>query len=370
MIWSQIEENARAKHGGVSRTARLQYAAEKEKQRLHEEAVKQHEANEQVIMENKQTYVTEQLAKQKTRPMIRKRNFAHKAAQQIKLTEQLYMDTFCGIFFESLMLDEYVKQNNKRAFYKLAESNILSLMEERNMTFKDIKRNSSTHVQKLMSLCEDLAKQDIENKFDIDINKEVEPINERISESERFKMRNRLRGQYFEEGQYDIESISTAVQDKVLRVIKKETTMDEKDKEENAEIAQHMPDTQPNGMGAGMPEPDVIDGDEQTGTTDANTNPNEPETNNVTESFLGMPRYVKRKPIREESIFKALLYNASKRQILNESGQVNMDECFAKAIAEYTLLETLHTSKIVEFTPHDLRVMSKQLIGNEIVRCY
>ena len=85
-------------------------------------------------------------------------------------------------------------------------------------------------------------------------------------------------------------------------------------------------------------------------------------------ALIPIGRIRKSGKLLEESLFKSLQINIASKMLkenaLSESGKVdiNMDLVLAETLSYYTLLETLYTSRIINFQPSEVRSLAKELV--------
>ena len=337
-----------------------------------------------------------------TNSSIRKRTLSEKYQYQEQLKHELFINSIYDIFMEALLLDDDFKYQYEGNLYKLVEDTTMELMKEHNVTMKSLMENSSLMMQNIIELCEETAKQQADEKYNVKDIKNKEILNEKNKKAKDGQLMDSDSKRDFDcEKEYETQTIAEAIRDKVVSVVRREQEMAEQEKEENAEIESQtepleeldrrsqqelnsdvygLPVEEAGGIGD---DPLFHDGHStadierlavagKLGAGDAEDTPEEIEDGNNddeddlirTESQL-LHRRIRKHGILQESLFKSIQMNIAHKSLneqqLNESTnvQLNMDMVFAEALAYYTLLETLHTARIIEFKPSEVRKMAK-----------
>ena len=337
-----------------------------------------------------------------TNSSIRKRTLSEKYQYQEQLKHELFINSIYDIFMEALLLDDDFKYQYEGNLYKLVEDTTMELMKEHNVTMKSLMENSSLMMQNIIELCEETAKQQADEKYNVKDIKNKEILNEKNKKAKDGQLMDSDSKRDFDcEKEYETQTIAEAIRDKVVSVVRREQEMAEQEKEENAEIDSQtepleeldrrsqqelnsdvygLPVEEAGGIGD---DPLFHDGHStadierlavagKLGAGDAEETPEEIEDGNNddeddllrTESQL-LHRRIRKHGILQESLFKSIQMNIAHKSLneqqLNESTnvQLNMDMVFAEALAYYTLLETLHTARIIEFKPSEVRKMAK-----------
>ena len=337
-----------------------------------------------------------------TNSSIRKRTLSEKYQYQEQLKHELFINSIYDIFMEALLLDDDFKYQYEGNLYKLVEDTTMELMKEHNVTMKSLMENSSLMMQNIIELCEETAKQQADEKYNVKDIKNKEILNEKNKKAKDGQLMDSDSKRDFDcEKEYETQTIAEAIRDKVVSVVRREQEMAEQEKEENAEIESQtepleeldrrsqqelnsdvygLPVEEAGGIGD---DPLFHDGHStadierlavagKLGAGDAEDTPEEIEDGNNddeddllrTESQL-LHRRIRKHGFLQESLFKSIQMNIAHKSLneqqLNESTnvQLNMDMVFAEALAYYTLLETLHTARIIEFKPSEVRKMAK-----------
>ena len=337
-----------------------------------------------------------------TNSSIRKRTLSEKYQYQEQLKHELFINSIYDIFMEALLLDDDFKYQYEGNLYKLVEDTTMELMKEHNVTMKSLMENSSLMMQNIIELCEETAKQQADEKYNVKDIKNKEILNEKNKKAKDGQLMDSDSKRDFDcEKEYETQTIAEAIRDKVVSVVRREQEMAEQEKEENAEIESQtepleeldrrsqqelnsdvygLPVEEAGGIGD---DPLFHDGHStadierlavagKLGAGEAEETPEEIEDGNNddeddlirTESQL-LHRRIRKHGILQESLFKSIQMNIAHKSLneqqLNESTnvQLNMDMVFAEALAYYTLLETLHTARIIEFKPSEVRKMAK-----------
>ena len=335
-----------------------------------------------------------------TNSSIRKRTLSEKYQYQEQLKHELFINSIYDIFMEALLLDDDFKYQYEGNLYKLVEDTTMELMKEHNVTMKSLMENSSLMMQNIIELCEETAKQQADEKYNVKDIKNKEILNEKNKKAKDGQLMDSDCKRDFDcEKEYETQTIAEAIRDKVVAVVRREQELAEQEKEDDEEIktqtepleeldrrSQQELNSDINGLPvdeAGEVGDDPLNDDghstadierlavaNKLGAGDGDETPEEIEDGNhddliKTESQL-LHRRIRKHGILQESLFKSIQMNIAHKSLneqkLNESTsvQLNMDMVFAEALAYYTLLETLHTARIIEFKPSEVRKMAKQ----------
>ena len=339
-----------------------------------------------------------------TNSSIRRKTLSEKYQYQENLKNALFINSVYDIFMEALLLDDDFKDQYAGNLYRLVEETTLQLMSERNITLNSLSKHSSLLMQNIIDLCEETAKCQADEKYNVKDVKNKEILNEKNKKTKDGKlMESDAKREFDCEKEYETQTIAEAIKDKVVAVVRREQELAEQEKEINSEIESETEpleeldrrsreemfsdvDGLPMDEAAGIGDDPLFHDGHSTadierlavagklGAGNADETDEEIEDGNhddeeydarKTESEI-LHRRIRKHGILQESLFKSLQMNIAQKSLqeqkLNESSNVelNMDMVFAEALAYYTLLETLHTARIVEFKPSEVRKMAKE----------
>ena len=308
-----------------------------------------------------------------SRSALRRKLISEKIKYENLMKETLFKESVFDIFMESLLLDDDFKDMYSENLRQMCYETLDDLMSRRNVTIKKLGENSSVFIQDIVTLCEETAKDEADKLFDVHKVNDKQAAKDTIlnEKNKKAKLDEQSKKEFNLAKELDTKSIAEAVKEKVVNVIRQEqeaAEMDDMDKEEidmetedPADIdmrteeelaAKEMDDAQV----AGEVEEDAVNDDDF-------------EMADLGEaSSLSIGRIRRPNKLQEESLFRSLQLNiaskALKENAMQESSKVNinMDLVLAETLSYYTLLETLHTARIIEFTPKDVRSLAKELV--------
>lgn len=387
------------------------------------------------------------------RSTARRRMLAERCKFETALKKKLFTESVYDIFMESLLIDDNFKETYAGNLYELVESTLDKFMTERNITLETLKENSSFHIQNIIALCESTAKKEADAKYNLDkTNKKQEVLNEKEEDDKEITLSDTNKGDFDDEKEFETKSISDAVKEKVVSVVRTEMEMaqleqaesedinyeiqpedeeefDDEDNDYEDEEFDEVDDTFSEGISVKeffkkytkekmdrkieksntkittytreiekleyilkhfdrLWDPDtyaakIVDKEEirksfqkrlakfkaKDQKEKEKLEKNKNKLKSMSESLLF--RQIRRPGILQESLFKSLQMNIANKMmqssVMSESTNVelDMDLVLAESLSYYTLLETLHTSRIVEFKASELRSMAKSLINEK-----
>lgn len=303
-----------------------------------------------------------------SRSARRKKLISEKAKFETALKEHLFMESIFDIFMESLLLDDDFKQLYQENLRELCESSVKPLMEEHNVTLKSLAESSSMHVKNIIALCEETAKKEADKNFNIkSINDKASTDDVILNEKDKkTKLSEEDMNEFNLQKRLETDDIADIVRDKVVRVVRKEQEVVEMDDMERQEIEDQTED--PAAVDARSEE--EIANQRMADMQFMDDQMNDDFDMPVSENFILPVSRVKRpNKLQEESLFRSLQINIAGKT-LHESGNLSegqeihldMDKVLAESLCYYTLLETLHTARIIEFTAPTVRSMCKDLV--------
>lgn len=229
------------------------------------------------------------------------------------LQETYLLNTLSEVFFNALPLDEDYKINNKSGLTKVFKAELAKLAESSTDLLKKMSMSESSYLRELSEKVKSEASKDainINNKDDSAVDKDTKCVDHR-----------------------DSSEAAEAIKDKVIKVIKKENEISEKEKAIQDEID---------------------------------------KAQQVNESATIIKKGT---APRQYGLFKSLMINSYKEALHEaklqessmlidnngESVSINKDNLLAEAVIKYTILETFNTLKLKKYTPADIRTMSNAL---------
>ena len=332
-----------------------------------------------------------------TNTFNRMKNTQKRTKLREDLTFKFFTDKLFSIFNESLVLDDYVKRDYKVNLKNVVKNTIRSLQEAGQFSKNYILKESSEYIKGLYLLCEAKAKENSENML---------PINQGKNDGATERSENELEV-LDEDDDYNTDSyddfsdlspeesdLSELVREKVVTVIYDEQETSRKESELDEGITNdikdmsvdHSEDLELDEEDEGSEDYDdegnyaddegSIEEDEGKDNSELDEFPDKEEEEKVEEStkFKIIPRMNK---LKEMSLFKSLQYNIGKKYLkelsenkclepekLKESKKdilLSMDHILAETVIYYTLLEVLHTTKLVNFNSLDAKDLAREL---------
>ena len=303
-----------------------------------------------------------------TRSSMRRKLISEKMRFEKECKDELFKEAVFHIFMEALLLDDSFKELYSENLRELCYSTLNELMKERNITLNSLGENACVFIQDLVTLCEETAKGEADEKYDIKkLNANI-PSNASILNE---KPKKSCSGKKLVEELEDVEEVDDAIKNKVITMVRAQQEVDEKQELIKQEIED---ETIP------LDELDARSDKEMEDLAirrldDIDENDPDDEENGfgflsddtVNEAaLLSINRIRRPNKLQEEDIFTSLQINlvnkAMSESKIGENVNIDMNLIFAEALAYYTLLETLHTTRIVEFTPREARSLAKELI--------
>lgn len=302
-----------------------------------------------------------------SRSAIRKRMISEKMRFESNYKEELFKEAVYNLYMESLLLDDDFKELYSENLRELCFSTVSDLMKERKITLKSLGENSSVFIQDLVSLCEETAKKEADEKYDItkigaEVNNKTKVLNEKPEKEDVMEKGKALMSELLQ----GPDAVDDVVKDKVINMVRCQQDFEEKEEMVKGEIADETVD----GSVLDARSEDELEAKRLSDLADIDDDVNDtfdfPEINEA--MMLQTNRIRRPNKLQEEDIFKSLQINiaskALKESALSEShsADINMDLVYAEALSYYTLLETLHTARIVEFTAREARSLAKELV--------
>lgn len=159
------------------------------------------------------------------RKMIQKRSKLQETIQNKLFTEAVYT-----VFYNSLMLDESVKERHDEKLYSLTEATINSYLESHNLKLKDLKRRNGL-LEDLISLCEEIAQDEVKERYS-----EKDILNELEDEDEEVGIDSDSKEMFDKEVDSATSEIVDDVKSRVLETIEREQQIATEKKEMDEEI--------------------------------------------------------------------------------------------------------------------------------------
>jgi hypothetical protein len=347
--------------------------------------------NNQLLVEEetaKRSEMISNLASQfgTSREGSKRKILAEKSRFRNELRDKLFIESVYDIFMEALVLDEDFKERYAGNFHELCEQRMSELMESGQLTAKTIETSGSNIIRGIYALCEETAKKEADEKFDLqDANKKQKltegkgkacsdcgkspcvcddkkkPLSEGTGKECGHNgpckcpptLSQPVKGDFDGKKSFDSKAIATAVKDKVVQVIRDEQDTAEKEQAIDDEIGNTV-----------APQP--VDASVDTTGTDVEDTDSVDDM--VTES-ANLRKVRRPNKVAEYSLFKSLQMNIASKNLQemketmseSENIELNMDLVLAEAITHYTLMETLYTSRLINPTAADMRAYAKEL---------
>jgi hypothetical protein len=226
-------------------------------------------------------------------------------------TKILLTEGLTNIIFESIHLDRKFKVNNEKGIKNSVRFLIEKMVDEGLINKENLEKTNA-----MSSLYNEACKY-AEEALDEDIELVLSKFNEDEEVTE-------VSG-----------DVSEFVKDKVVDVINKEKQIAEQNKEDEEEIDEKT------------------EGEESEGNDSEDSEENE----TVKESFIsaGYHKVESDKP----TLFRSIAINAG-REPVSEGVDQNLEisNTISESIIQYTILETLHTTKLLEFSARDAQELS------------
>ena len=364
--------------------ARLVEAAKKVMDNKHAEIL---------MMEDQNTEYANKLMQESLNSikMANHKNKRQSLSEKMNYRENLKNDLFAScisdIVYNALLIDESVKEDMKDNLHQFTSNVVKNYMNENHITYRQLK-NKTELLESLVNLCENTARKESDNEFDID-NTDKEILNELDNETKKGTKKDM--GQ---ESKDEFDSSKENITDKLSAEIKEtviDTLQQEKEKakeleEEQNEIKDTIETletyadddmaTSATGMTGGeenIPSDSSDLGIENTpqGPTGKVTGPaTEPEeVKLVDESFVQSLKLTRNKKRPVHSVFGTFMNEYSKRLFLAESSilepkmNIDMNKVMAKSIISYTILETMSALEIVNKDRKSLDNLSKVIMN-------
>ena len=309
----------------------------------------------------------------RSRSALRRKMISEKINFEQQLKQDLFRESVYDIVMEALLLDDDFKEMYSENIRELCYNTLDEMMSERNITLKSLGENASVFIQDIVSLCEETAKDAADKVFDLSkVNKKADSKDVILNEkNKKAKLCEEDKEEFQARKDLETKSIADVVRDKVVAVVRKEQEMSEIDQMENEELDAETEDFESvdarsqeeinsmyaddmNSVNEGMEDDEYMD--------------DEFDLPSIQECKQFNINRLRRPGVLQESLFKSLQINIASKALkessnLSESKMANlMDMVLAEAITYYTLLETLHTARIVNFTPNEVRSLSKELV--------
>lgn len=300
-------------------------------------------------------------------PRSRRRSLLlrEKASFTKDLRDTLFTNFLTECVTQSLMLDEDFKERHSDAIKTLVETTTKGLLAEEG--FEETLSESSYEVQKMYKLAESIADEKAKEKFTEDKIDKTDELSEEDKELSKKDLKKKQLDEAAEESEYEsiakIEAseISSIVREKVVQTITNEKMEADKNK---ADLEAVQVDPDPVGSAAadaGMSEEEDNLEEEADASDDT--------LSESTKQYLKAK--AERKGYTQPSLFSTLHESVlsrsikEKQAILSENAnaviEINKDLVFAEAVTRYTLMETLHTAKIVRMDGLELREYVRDL---------
>ncbi len=336
-----------------------------------------------------------------SRATLRKHMIAEKVKFETELKENLFLESIYDIYLESLLLDDEFIEGYSENLRSLFMDTTKQLFAENNINMKELGESSCVYIKDIISLCEDVAKEQADKIFDLSKTKTQEGKEQILNEKDKKKeaeLSDEDKKDFDKKKEAETEAISTAVKEKVVDVVRKEQKAAEKSENDKDELEtetdeevmdakEDMEEDQEKAKAKKSDDKDEDGADEDKADESeelddvkwgkqAKKGKKSDEDDDIEVEDLAEAAKLERNDIRipnklaEESLFRSLQINISNKMIkestengLSESETVlDMDLVLAESLAIYTLLETLHTARIVEFDAKKVRSLSKELL--------
>ena len=329
---------------------------------------------EEILTEQQQARTTAGFqATTRSRSALRRKMISEKINYEQQLKQDLFRESVYDIVMEALLLDDDFKEMYSENIRELCYTTLDEMMSERNITLKSLGESSSVFVQDIVTLCEETAKDAADKVFDLSkVNKKADSKDVILNEkNKKAKLCEEDKDEFQARKDLETKTIADAVRDKVVNVIRREQEMAEVDEMEQEELDIETEDFESLDSRS-EEELDELHADEMNsvneGIDDDEYMDDEFDLPTIQESQAYKPNRLRRPGVLQESLFKSLQINIASKALkessnLSESKMGNlMDMVLAEAITYYTLLETLHTARIVNFTPNEVRSLAKELV--------
>lgn len=324
--------------------------------------------NSQISSEDRQerrSQAISEMAKQfsTSRETTRRKIVSERAKFRNTLRDKLFMESVYDMFMEGLVLDEDFKEKYAGNFYQLCQEMVGNLLESGQLTYKQIERDGSQIMKNILNLCEATADKEAKTKFDVeaaDTKKDSKKILSEKNTKKEVTLSKEAKGDFDSKKSVDSRNIAGVVKEKVVQVIRDEQKQAEKQQTIDEEISNKLnPVT--NSDATDYTTPVVDEGAEP--EDDKGIKTDEGDAGGLSEGLRMIRRPNK---VAQHSLFKSLQMNIANKnlkemQAVSESVELNMDLVLAEAIAYYTLMETLYTTRLINPTASDLRSFAKEL---------
>lgn len=284
----------------------------------------------------------------KSRTRTRALVASEQAKFKVDLTKHLFAEALHGIFMEALVLDDDFKIAYEGNLFNLVEGTVTQLFESGQLTFDRIKNKTSYAMREVLLACESAAEKQTKLEFSElleETSKAKEILNEKNKEKQSYhKLDPVVKGEFEDDKRSESKRVAEAVKDKVVKVVREEQETAAKEQAEQEEIKAKNEELKQQ----------VESGEKD--YDDAKS-----------ESVKIIPK----KKLQEHSLFRSLQTSIALKSIkeakenLQEGQQLEMklegDRILAETIAHYTLMECLHTARLVDYTPSELRSLAKEL---------
>lgn len=299
-----------------------------------------------------------------------------------ELEKKLFTESIFTVFYDALVLDESFKEKYEEKLFVLFEKTLYQYMEDTNSSLKTIKFKNGL-LEDLITLCEDIAKDETSKKFSND-----DILNE-LDKEEDFEIGEESTERINDESDYVSSQVTERIKSRVLETIEKEQRIANDKKDFDEEIKTFTSD-----LNGDEDTPEVTSAGEMDGNVDNDPNsydeenmdekpelePNSdksaPATKAIVEESITFKELILTKPLKINktkklqentffgSLLKATANKAIKENQLNESIEVNMDLVFSEAVTMLTMFETMQTVGITNFKPYELREFGKKLVAD------
>lgn len=304
---------------------------------------------------------------------LRRRMFKRRNDVKTKNTERLFMENFFDLYKRSLLIDEDFVSRNEGNLYNLCKEVYANLVESGYITPDTIKNHSSNFIQKMYTLCEEIAEKNAIQNVDQDSVKNLKLDDEYIycekdEEDEKIDVKDAKKIE--DETDEDKENVSEIIKDKVADTIKKEKEISEKEEEDSKEIEEKSKTEKEKEEEKDDEEETDEDDSEEDDENDSEDEEDDSEEETKSESIDFSRRKIMRpNKLRNTSLFRSIqinvvnkFLNEKKNGLIDEDINMNMDLIFAESIAYYTLLETMNTVGMLKLGVTELKNLCKELI--------
>lgn len=286
---------------------------------LHEYRMSQNLKNSINLSESQNIEKTDEKFRIKSNIVNKKiedaKKLAHNSKMNKDLRESYLLNTLYEIFDQGLPLDEEFKEEHRQSLKEVFSKEVSHLSDSAEDLLKNMSNSKSEFLQ-------EMAKE-IKNEANAD--------SEKVTNGK--KSKEELKDKAIKN--YDTNQASILIKNKVMKVIKKENEISEREKQI------------------------------------------EDDLNNLTNvSESGAQAFYQNQGAKQYRLFRAIMINSYKKAInkvtnLNEKSnmleqtkdglKMDTDKLLAESIIKYTILETFNTIGLKSFTPNEVKALSNKL---------